>query len=50
MNYKPFIKGKRKELQALILLTWFKTITSDDGNYIDDFISKNYTKEEIVEN
>lgn len=50
MNYKPFIKGKRKELQTLILLTWFKTIASDDGNYIDDFISKNYTKEEIKEN
>ena len=49
MNYKPFIKGKRKELQALILLTWFKTIESDDGNYVDNFINKNFTKEETSE-
>ena len=48
MNYKPFIKGKRKELEALILLYWFKSIEEDKSNYIDNFINKNFCKKESI--
>lgn len=47
MNYKPFIKGKRKELEALITITWFNSIESDKENIISDFIEKNFNKEKV---